>query len=80
MILFVIYYKYQWFDEYKWLCSSITLEKLYCLPCFFFSNKNSAWNKEDFSDLENATRALHRHDDTEEHLKCEISLIGFKKN
>lgn len=75
-----VHFKNSWFDDYKWLCSSTTLKKLYCWPCLLFSNKNSAWNKEGFSDLLNITRSLHRHHDSAEHLKCEISLRNILKN
>ncbi|XP_018329034.1 zinc finger MYM-type protein 1 isoform X2 [Agrilus planipennis] len=75
-----INFKSVWFKEYLWLCSSTVLEKLFCWPCLLFSNKNSVWNKEGFSDLLNITRALRKHADSVEHLKSELMLRNFDKN
>ncbi|KAJ8977129.1 hypothetical protein NQ317_011665 [Molorchus minor] len=73
-------FKSAWFTNYKWLCSSQTLQKLYCWPCLLFSNKQSIWSKDGFVDILNITRALHKHTDSAEHLKCELILKTFEKN
>lgn len=75
-----INFKSSWFSEYNWLCSSPILEKLFCWPCLLFCNKDSAWNKHGFTDLLNITRALHKHADSAEHLKCAVKLRTFEKN
>lgn len=75
-----IRFKESWFTDYKWLCSSPALQKLFCWPCLLFSNKHSAWSKGGFSDILNITRSLHKHGDSAEHLKSELLLRNFEKN
>lgn len=72
--------KSSWFSEYKWLCSSTVLQKLFCWPCLLLSNKHSVWNREGFADFLNITRALHKHGDSGEHLKSEVLFRNFDTN
>lgn len=53
-----IKFKDTWFSEFYWLCTSVYLQKLFCWACVLFSNKINVWNKEGFSDFQNATRSL----------------------
>lgn len=73
-------FKNSWFSEFPWLCSSPYLEKLFCWPCLLFSNNHNVWNKEGFSDFKNITRALNKHKDSAQHLKCKLQLNTFLKN
>ena len=75
-----INFKASWFETYKWLCSSHVIQKLFCWPCLLFSNKCSTWNKDGFQDLLNITRALHKHEDSSEHLKNALMLKNFESN
>lgn len=69
-----IAFKSSWFTNASWLCSSRDLQKLFCWPCLLFSSKNKVWNKEGFGDFYNVMRALHKHEDSAEHLKCTMEL------
>lgn len=75
-----VHFKKSWFDSYKWLCSSLVSQKVYCWPCLLFSNKSSGFNREGFSDFLNITRSLSKHCDSAEHLKCEKSLRLYQRN
>lgn len=73
-------FKRSWFMEFPWLCSSPTLQKLFCWPCLLFSNKSNVWNREGFASLLNITRSLHKHSDSAEHLKCQVNLKSVERN
>lgn len=73
-------FKRSWFREFPWLCSSPTLQKLFCWPCLLFSNKSNVWNREGFASLLNITRSLHKHSDSAEHIKCQVNLKTFERN
>lgn len=75
-----INFKNSWFADYKWLCSSLNLQKLFCWPCLLFSSKNTVWAKEGFADFININRSLHKHQDSAQHLKCKLQLKIFEKN
>lgn len=75
-----VHFKNSWFSTCKWLCSSQYFQKLYCWPCLLFSNKKSVWNKEGFDSILNVSRSLHKHEDSGEHIKCELFLKQFEKN
>lgn len=72
-----INFKSSWFLEFNWLCSSAVLQKLFCWPCLLFSNKQSVWNRDGFTDFLNITRSLRKHRDSGEHLKCQLMLRNF---
>ena len=79
-MLYHIHFKQTWFQDFTWLCSSSALQRLFCWPCLLFSNKHSVWSKDGFADFLNITRALHKHSDSAEHIKCQLQLKTFQKN
>lgn len=69
-----------WYTTHKWLCGSISLQKLFCWPCLLFSCKSYAWNRTGFSNLLNIHRDMDRHNNSVEHIKHMIDYKNFEKS
>lgn len=73
-------FKTTWNTDYKWLCGSAYLQKLFCWQCLLISVKKTPWNSSGFDDLNNITRAFKKHDSSLEHIKCLLGLKEIEKN
>nr|CAI5827286.1 unnamed protein product [Callosobruchus analis] len=63
------------YEKIKWLTASSTQNKLYCWNCILLSNdKSSVWGKTGYNNLQNLSRAIERHEKSQEH----ISSIKFE--
>lgn len=69
----------QYYDQYKWLCASFTLNKLFCWPCLIFSKvvDKNVWSKSGYDDMNHITAALKKHDQSESHINNVMSLKLF---
>lgn len=75
-----LHFKTCWYSEYKWLCGSSYLQKLYCWPCLLLGVKRGVWNNAGFGDFANSTRAFHKHADSSDHLKCTLQMKQVEGN
>lgn len=63
----------------QWLSYSISMDKVYCIPCIAFSGPlgSDAWTTSGFNDWHNAIRDLKRHECSPEHRAAEIAKIQW---
>nr|CAI5833699.1 unnamed protein product [Callosobruchus analis] len=68
------------YEKIKWLTASSTRNKLYCWNCVLFSNdKSSVWGKTGYNNLQNLSRAIERHEKSQEHISSSIKFELFGK-
>ncbi|XP_023311335.1 zinc finger MYM-type protein 1-like [Anoplophora glabripennis] len=78
--VYVRKFRNEWYSEYKWLCGSIYLNKLFCMPCLIVSVKSSVWNKGGFNNFGNVTRGCRNHEGSLEHIRCALMFAELRKN
>lgn len=78
--VFVRKFRNEWYLEYKWLCGSNYLKKLFCMPCLIVGVKSGVWNKEGFNSLGNVTRGCRKHEASLGHIRCALMFAELKKN
>jgi hypothetical protein len=76
----VRYFQDKFYDNVSWLCGCGKTGKLYCWPCFLFSNDVNIWTKHGFSDLNNFHNLQKRHELTTKHISSCIALKNFGKS
>ena len=68
----------QSYEKYIWLAGSTITNKLYCFPCLLFNTDfTTTWNSTGFCDFNNFVNSAKRHDMSEKHLSCFLSMNKF---
>jgi hypothetical protein len=60
-----------------WLTGCKGVNKLFCWPCILFSTEQGPWQKGGYSDLNNFTKAVSRHETCQKHLQAVVDLKVF---
>ena len=63
--------------KHKWLTGCPNLNKLFCWPCLLFSNENTVWSKEGFSNIAALAFSVNRHEKTKSHISSAFALCNF---
>lgn len=74
-----------WVEQYEWIRYSVSVDGIFCGPCFLFSNcpahSNTEFSKTPFKDWKNASGgcrgALNRHAVSQTHLQCVDRAVSF---
>lgn len=70
-------FQLEWYTRMEWLCGCAIKNRLYCFPCLLFSTVSNVWTTHGFSDLNNLTRSLIKHEQSVNHIQCQITLNTF---
>lgn len=65
------------YEHYSWMCGSDTLSKVFCWPCILFATQKTTWSNEGFSNLSGLTTSAKKHESSQNHLQCVLSLHSF---
>ena len=76
---FIRHFQESMYNTYPWLCGSSELSKLFCWPCLLFPNEKSTWNTSGYSDLNNFTTAVKRHEKSRCHISSSFQWNSFGK-
>src|ERR1700712_3952907 len=68
-----------WYKKYIWLTGSTTKNKLFCWKCLLFGQTfKSPWNSTGFDNLKSLYMALEKHNDSKDHIFCQLKYKLFK--
>lgn len=70
----------QWYEEFKWMTASTTLNKLFCFPCMLFAtSKDSSWIKTGFDNLRSFKERARIHESSQSHVDSSMDFTLFLK-
>lgn len=78
--IFTRHFRSQLYETIPWLCGCSHLNKLFCWPCFLFSNEKTTWNTTGYDDLHNIHKSEKRHGNSVAHIVAMKDLKLFGKN
>ena len=76
----VRHFQKSYYDNHKWLCACVTMNKMFCWPCLLFSNDKTVWRTTGYNNLNNFFNAAAKHEKSQTHIFSNVAFKMFDRS